>query len=89
MYRSRNRPGIFRGLLHLEQGSLKVETRDLSALEQSTLAQTKGPWKRVFSLQLQPLAVTQKGRGHGMYVLIFPEYPPSAGLWVKEFLNQE
>lgn len=67
-----------------------METMDLSALEQSTLAQTKGPQRQVFSLQQQPVAVVQKQRGgRGVNTLIFPEYPPSTGLGVREFLSQK
>lgn len=67
-----------------------METRDLSALEQSTLAQTKGPQRPVFPLQQQPVAVAQKQRGgHGVNTLIFPKYAPSTGLEVREFLSQK
>lgn len=76
-------------MLHLEQDTLKMEARDLSALEQNTLAQTKDPQRQVFHLQQQAVAVVKKAGGCGMSVLIFPEYPSCTLLWVRAFLSQD
>lgn len=53
-------------MLHLEQDTLKMEARDLSALEQNTLAQTKDPQRQVVHLQQQAVAVVKKAGGCGM-----------------------